>query len=818
MKYSFFTRHSLLILMVLMFVLPFMFMGTRRGLRNNRNDVKKWLPDGFQETIDHRWFEDHFPLEQFILGSWEGCTLDDPRLELLARKLDKPAEGEQATKDNQYFGKVLTGRRLLDELLARYPDLERENALKKLQGSIIGDDHNRTCLVVTLNDSYHGEELAYVVNRVKELASEECGIPIETLHLGGPPVDNRAIDYEAKRTMLRLAGWSAVIGLGISWICFRSFRLTYFIFVCAILSAGLGLMIVYFTGGMFDAILMSMPSLVYVLAMSSSIHIINYYNDAIREGGLQLAPERAISHAWRPCTIAALTTSIGLFSLCNSSLVPIRNFGFYSGLGVLATLSMVFLVLPASLQIWPSRKFAQDTAKERKNKTIDNNEPQGILKLWITVGRFVIVRNRWVATAGVAVMVFFAFGLYKIETTIKLMKLFSPEAKILADYAWLENQIGPLVPMEVVLKFDNEINKMTFAQRMRMARDVERNVERLDAVGGALSAATMAPPLGKNRLGYNIEDRALSRQLEKHRDEFHEFVQIDKKTGEELWRVSGRVEALGDLDYGEFVTDIRHSVEPVIEAYDKAGAKGISVIYTGLVPLVYKAQRELLTGLFQSLELAFVLIAVVMMVVLRSFWAGSLSMIPNLFPVVVIFGAMGWVNIMVDVGTMMTASVALGVAVDDTIHFLSWFRAGLNEGYDRRGAVMLAYERCATAMTQTTLIAGFGLCVFALSTFTPTQRFGVMMLALLSAALIGDLILLPAMLCGPLGKFFDRKHGTKHHRFLDPHPDDNVVLEPSTDSEQSPDNPTSTGKIKPSRRHELRNSHQAHISGDHPSK
>jgi len=122
--------------------------------------------------------------------------------------------------------------------------------------------------------------------------------------------------------------------------------------------------------------------------------------------------------------------------------------------------------------------------------------------------------------------------------------------------------------------------------------------------------------------------------------------------------------------------------------------------------------------------------------------------------VIVIFGIMGWTNILVDVGSMMTASVALGVAVDDTIHYLTWYRRGLDRGLDRKGAVMMAYERCATAMTQTTLIAGFGLAVFAFSTFTPTQRFGMLMLTLLFAALLGDLIFLPAMLSGPFGRLF----------------------------------------------------------------
>jgi predicted RND superfamily exporter protein len=148
------------------------------------------------------------------------------------------------------------------------------------------------------------------------------------------------------------------------------------------------------------------------------------------------------------------------------------------------------------------------------------------------------------------------------------------------------------------------------------------------------------------------------------------------------------------------------------------------------------------------------MIAVVMMLVLRSVRAGFLSMLPNIFPVVVIFGTMGWINVMVDIGTMMTASVAMGIAVDDTIHFLTWFRRGLDQGQSRQRAILLAYQRVGTAMVQTTAIGGLGLSIFALSTFTPTQRFGTLMLAMLMAALVGDLVFLPALLASPLGRVF----------------------------------------------------------------
>ena len=151
------------------------------------------------------------------------------------------------------------------------------------------------------------------------------------------------------------------------------------------------------------------------------------------------------------------------------------------------------------------------------------------------------------------------------------------------------------------------------------------------------------------------------------------------------------------------------------------------------------------------------------MLISRGVIPGLVSMLPNVFPVVLIFGAMGWIGIPVDIGSMMSASIALGVAVDDTIHYLSWFRKDLQMSGDRHSAILSAYGHCATPTLQAALINGIGLFVFALSTFTPTKKFGMLMLAILFAGVVAELVLLPAVLAGPLGRAFK-----KHQRLL-PH-------------------------------------------------
>jgi predicted RND superfamily exporter protein len=143
-----------------------------------------------------------------------------------------------------------------------------------------------------------------------------------------------------------------------------------------------------------------------------------------------------------------------------------------------------------------------------------------------------------------------------------------------------------------------------------------------------------------------------------------------------------------------------------------------------------------------------------MWLVCRSIAGGSVVMLPNVLPVLVVFGGMGWLGIAVDIGSMMSASIALGVAVDDTIHFLTWYREDLKKLGDRKAAIVAAYGRSGPPTLQAALISGLSLSVFAFSTFTPTQRLGWLMMTILVCGVIAELVMMPAILAGPLGKAF----------------------------------------------------------------
>jgi predicted RND superfamily exporter protein len=257
-----------------------------------------------------------------------------------------------------------------------------------------------------------------------------------------------------------------------------------------------------------------------------------------------------------------------------------------------------------------------------------------------------------------------------------------------------------------------------------------------------------------------IERRTWIVQLEKNRPQLHDYLQADN--GEELWRVSARVAALTSTDYGEFIKDIRAAVEPVLDKQRARGIEGVTATYTGLVPLIYKAQGSLLSGLELNFVGDLLLIGVAIVFLLREWSAGLLLMLPSVFPLTITFGAMGFMGVVVDAGTVMVPAVALGVTVDDAIHFLLWCRHGQERGMNRQQSIMFAYEDCARAIYQSWGVIGLGLSCFALSSFTPTQRFGCLMFIMLTLSSIGNLVLMPALLAGPLGHFFWKPPKAKH--------------------------------------------------------
>ena len=256
-----------------------------------------------------RNFGKHFQGEEFVLISWDGCVLDDQRLKLLAAKLVPPDEAACAP-DERYFSKAMTGPEIIETLTSAPINLTRAEAVDRLRGSLVGQNGEQTCLVLTL--SAEGKKnLRKTIGKVYDTAEKECSIKHDALHMGGPPSDNVAIDLAGEQSLVRLASIAGLIGLVISWWCLRSFKLVAIVLTAGVYSAMASLAVIWYSGGEMNAIVLTMPSLVYVAAISGAIHLANYYRDSIHEGGLEGAATRAIMHAWLPLALATGTTARG---------------------------------------------------------------------------------------------------------------------------------------------------------------------------------------------------------------------------------------------------------------------------------------------------------------------------------------------------------------------------------------------------------------------------------------------------------------------------------------------------------------------------
>jgi predicted RND superfamily exporter protein len=737
-------RWAIVVLCGLAALLPLTILGDLAAIRSNVNDVRDWLPAHFAETRQYREFREWFGSDEFVIVSWPGCTLDDPRLEQLSANLRERSLAREEHGAGPLFTRVTTGRELVDELATDRARLSYTEAVSGLQGTLIGPDRDQTCAVVTLSDDAR-RNLRAALGEIRAAAAE-IGIPADAVHLGGPAVVNDAIDQASTESLVRLAGLAAVVGLAITWLCFRSIRLTMIVVVIAGYSAALSLAVVPLFGIALNAILITMVPLVYVAAMSGAIHLSNYYLESLQRVGSRAAVGDSVRHAALPLGLATATTAIGLLSLWYSDLAPIRIFGLMSAVGVLIGLAMQLVVLPAFLSLWPQTQAAHPLGERSMDEVALEVEP--LTPGWQRLASYVMEHHGLFSLLFLACLAAGAVGLTRIETSIQIMRLFARTTPIISSYSWLERNLGAMVPMEVVIRFD-PTNDQTMLQRLQLVRELHESISRIPEVSGCLSAATFTPKMLSS--GPSLRGALTTARLKRTRPHLISAGYLFSGQHEEVWRISVRVAAGEDLDYDPFQRKLRAQVEPILERERATGAQGLSAVYTGAVPIIYKARHNLLDGLIFGFGTDVVLVVVSIIVLMRHWSSGVLLFLTSVFPMIMVFGTMGWCNWVVDIGSAMTPCVALGVTIDDAIHFLLWFGRGISRGLSQPSAVALAYAGCGRAMVQSWGVIGVGLSVFAMSTFIPTFRFGVLTVALLTAALACNLIFLPALLVGPLG-------------------------------------------------------------------
>ncbi len=609
------------------------------------------------------------------------------------------------------------------------------------------------------------EDKKGAIAELRRIATE-VGIPEAGLHLGGRPVAGRALNDSVKRAawnrdfpIINLPGrsiilFSGAVGIILAFVMLRSAALATLVLFISYYTVLLTVAVVPATGGSMNMVLVVMPTLLLVLTMSGAIHVASYWRFAAKSD-VRTAPVMATKLATRPCALASLTTAFGLLSLATSPLAPVAHFGLYSALGCFVGLGAILYGLPALLQFVPEKSA---------------RPARSMPDVWRPVGQFIVRHARVV---GVACLVLFAVcsaGLTQFGTETKVIRFFPETAQVVKDYRFIEENTGGVIPVDVVVRFAETHRApaedgLLFGQRQEIVRRISQKlVERHDDISGAISLATFRKTLSEDELQRKASNpflRKIDTQTELKVMEssaarsFITMAEEDRESGDgvlceagdELWRITAQVNIMTDVDYSVLLDDIATIVQEETSNYS-----GANHVVTGMVPLFLETQRAVLSSLIQSFLIAFVVIGIVISLVLKSAKAGLVTMLPNVLPISTVFGAISWFHIKVDIGTMITASVALGIAVDGTLHLLTWFRDGLRRGLDRNEAVTSALSHCGPALFQTSVVVGIGLVVLMPAELTLISRFGLLMAAMIFTALFADLVLLPAMLAGWLGK------------------------------------------------------------------
>ncbi len=713
--------------------LPFSLNAAWQSWLSNSNNVEDWLPIDEQLTE----FVGLFGSDELLMISWEGCSLDDPRIALYAEALQSPNSAGDV-----FYRDAITGPEILEFYESEPLEMDRDEALDRMGGWIVSADDATTCVIALV--SYAGAADRHrAVAFARNAANNVEGLEPQSLRMAGPTIEGVAIDNASQEGLLKLNLYSYVICLTILVVCLKSLRAALLVFLLALFNEQLSLALIHYLGSNLDSILLLTANLTFVLTISVGVHLVNYYRDAVDEYDADQAPAMALRVALRPTLVATATTALGLVSLGISDVLPLSRFGLFSALSILIGTAVVMVFVPTHFRIWPMRRVSLGGGlEEPKDAVVETSALKWLPK--IAVPLLLVVA---------ATLVVGALGVKRLQTAVGLRELVSPQMQSSQDFVWLENNIGPLVPVELVLELPTGDAYELLAQ-FRVVHRLHEKLAEIDPGYAVISSATLSPDPPPPGGGFRQLARAAAfrRQLVSNQEELSNLGYLRLTDASNYWRITLRAPSMQDVNYGALLAEAETVVDAVLADSPKIVPK--QVLVCGGIPLIYNVQQELLNDLIDSFLLAFSLVSLALMLLFRSVWCGLVCMIPNLLPSAIVFGLMGWLGWSVEVGTVLTASAALGIAVDDSLHFITWFQRALSAGKSIPQAVGSAYRRCGAAMLQTTLVCGLGLLVFAGSGFSPISRFGWCMFTLLFLALVADLVVLPAILLSPLGRLF----------------------------------------------------------------
>lgn len=705
---------------------------------------------GSERVAEYRRFLDLFGNDQAVRMVLEGPALWTAEgLSVLRRLEEGAASVPGVTAVSGLYGHATGGRRGAEWPPADPDAFRRRMASDPLAHDLgwVGNEGEVLTVLASLTEASSREQ-AEVLARLEEIERRALeGAPSGlTARLAGGPVLDRALDRSTDDIERRYLPWLVGLTVMLLWLSFRNVWavLVPLGFVALTELTTLGSM--GWTGVQLNLVLGVLPPLLFVIALATAVHVLVRCRDLDEEGTVAGSPpskpaSETVTRTYRDKGWAVLwtgvSTLVGFTSLAVSPVGPVRTLGIWAGFGIAAMTLFAFLVYPAFLSLTVGRSRSQASRSRRFERWF-----QRAGRRW---AEWAARHRRWVLAAAAATALAALSGVPYLEIETNALHYLAPEHPARAGIEELEGRGIGTSTVELMLRLPADETDETsdgfesLAGFQRLA-ELSEALRHEPGVLGAVSAGDLLEDAVRRAPGGALFGASTARRVAFDRLTGRERPQaLDRSMAEEgrAARVSLFTRTAGTEEIDPLID---HVLGIARERFPEA-----KVTATGTLVLVLESQRYLLSTLGLSLALTFGVIAVIFRALLPSTRLTLLALLPNLWPVVGVVGLMGWTGIPLDVATVMVASVVLGLAVDDTIHTLGHFRE-LAPERGRFEAVAGTLERTAPSYVLTGLIlsAGFGVC--ALSDFAPTARFGALSAFAIALAVLGDLVLLPALL------------------------------------------------------------------------
>jgi len=689
------------------------------------NNTETWLSDANEARQVYEDFRFQFGGEELILVALDRTEHDPKLIEAVCGRLERL----------DVIRKVWSPHRLAS-MMAEF-DLSESEIEQRLHRVVISQDGKFAGIAALLTEEGLQDRDA-TMSKVTGVL-EYCQLDTSNLKITGAPVIvaelNRLGGKQANQVYF---GITIAICLAVLFFTLKQFVPALLILIETIWAFQLTLACVRMGGGEMNFILDSLPVMVMVFSMAVAIHYLHHF--ASHRNDDDPIGETIRGVRW-PCLLATFTTAIGLASLGISAIPPVRQFGIATAGGTFAALIAGLGITPAILTLYPPDHF--------QSQWLHGFFRKAAARLYL---------NRVVTTMGICGMVVWCgFGVIWIKAEFQPLKFFPESSKVLQDTHYLHNEMASTDSVELVVDFG--MQDIPDTARIAIIRQMEDSLRKVPQVQLVLSATTFLPdPLPQ---GLSAALQTIRQQSDNN-----DFI----ADGGHLWRISARVEPSKNATSQQLF----HILSG--KSKELAAEHNVEIICTGIAPLIERAQQDIFDGFWKSVFTAFCLISIIMVICLKSPLVGTVAMIPNITPIMLVFGTLGWLNVPTDIGTMMTGSIALGIAVDGTFHFLTCYRRLFEKTGNSVYATRVALETTGPPIVQATVITGLGMLALGLSNFGPTVRFGLLMTTSLFVALIGDLVLLPCLLYMRPSKAVDTTRAEestpearKAHRVPPPH-------------------------------------------------